>query len=258
MTRQLIPVTPAAVGSETIPTVDARELHSFLEIKGDFSSWIKDQIKRARLIENKDFTVFLNNQEKGRPLTDYHLTIESAKHISMMSGADKGFEVRDYFIECERQAKAHAESPEQIMSRALRIADATMKKQVAYIAELEPKAAFYEAVASTSGLILIREAAKILAVPHMGQNHLYTILRGVKVLMDNNEPYQKYVNMEYFMVREGQYTLKSGEVRVSRTTMVTQKGLEFIRRLVVKNMKNGFFLKGPALWQMPDEVPVVS
>ena len=259
MTKQLIPVTFDTINNETIPTTDARTLHAFLEISKDFSSWMKDQIKRARLVENKDFVTVTQKGEGGKfAAIDYHLTIESAKHISMMSGADKGFEVRDYFIECERQAKAHAESPMMIMSRALTIADATLKKHVAYIAELEPKAAFYEAVASTSGLILIREAAKILAVPHMGQNHLYTILRGVKVLMDNNEPYQKYVNMEYFMVREGQYTLKSGEVRVSRTTMVTQRGLEFIRRLVVKNMKNGFFLKGPALWQMPDEVPVVS
>lgn len=257
MTKQLIPVVSDTINNEAIPTVNARELHAFLEVKGDFSSWIKDQIKRARLVENKDFVVFLNNQEKGRPLTEYHLTIESAKHISMMSGSDKGFEVRDYFIACERQAKAHNESPLMLMSRALKIADATMQKQVAYIAELEPKAAFYEAVASTSGLILIREAAKVLAVPHMGQNHLYTILRSLHVLMDNNEPYQRYVNMEYFMVREGQYTLKSGEVKVSRTTMVTQKGLEFIRRLVVKNMKNGFFLKGPSVWQMPDEPPVV-
>ena len=36
---------------------------------------------------------------------DYYLTIEAAKQIAMMSGCDKGFEVRNYFLECERIAK---------------------------------------------------------------------------------------------------------------------------------------------------------
>jgi len=257
MTKQLIPVVSDTINNEAIPTVNARELHDFLEVKTPFKDWITRKIADFGFVADQDFCSFLRESSGGRPSKEYHLTIDMAKELSMVEHNAKGKEARQYFIACERQAKAHNESPLMLMSRALKIADATMQKQVAYIAELEPKAAFYEAVASTSGLILIREAAKVLAVPHMGQNHLYTILRSLHVLMDNNEPYQRYVNMEYFMVREGQYTLKSGEVKVSRTTMVTQKGLEFIRRLVVKNMKNGFFLKGPSVWQMPDEPPVV-
>lgn len=250
MNKQLIPVASHAVGTETIPTVDARELHSFLKVQTEFRHWIKRRIEDFGFAENRDFTTTVKN-DRGMAV-DYHITIDMAKELSMVERNDKGKEARQYFIECERIAKAHAESPMMIMSRALQIADTTMKQQLTYIAELEPKAAFYEAVASTSGLILIREASKILAVPHLGQNTLYTILRGVKVLMENNEPYQKYVNAGYFMVRERQYTVKE-EVRVSRTTMVTQRGLDFIRRLVVKNMKNGFFQKGPALWSMPAE-----
>ena len=61
-----------------------------------------------RLIEGRDYLShnFVENPSSGgRPRTDYHLTLEAAKHIGMMSGTDKGFEVRDYFIECERRAQ---------------------------------------------------------------------------------------------------------------------------------------------------------
>ena len=44
------------------------------------------------------------NQRGGdRRSTDYHLTLETAKHIGMMERNDKGHEVRRYFIECERR-----------------------------------------------------------------------------------------------------------------------------------------------------------
>ena len=252
MTTQLIPVTQSTINNESIPTTDARTLHAFLEVPTRFNDWITAKITDFNFMENQDYVTFTENLVSGGKRKEYRLTIEMAKELAMVERNDKGKEARLYFIECERQAKAHAESPEQIMSRALRIADANMKKQVAYIAILEPKAEFFDAVANSSSLILIREAAKVLAIPHIGQNILYDILRGVKVLMKNNEPYQKYVNLEYFMVRERQYTVK-GEVKVSKTTMVTQKGLDFIRRLAVKNMAGGFFKKGPAVWEMPEE-----
>ncbi|KAB0670591.1 hypothetical protein F6V30_10675 [Oryzomonas sagensis] len=62
---------------------------------------------RARLVENRNYLL----TEKGeqlpggmKHLKEYYLTTDSAKHIAKMSRPDKGFEVRDYFIECERRA----------------------------------------------------------------------------------------------------------------------------------------------------------
>lgn len=149
-----------------------------------------------------------------------------------------------------KTGKYDKDTPIMIISRALVLANDVIEQKDAYIAELEPQAAFYKAVSYSADLILIREAAKILAVPHLGQNTLYTILRGCHILMENNEPYQEYMNRGYFMVKERQYTV-NGEIKVSRTTMLTQKGLEFIRRLVIANMEGGFFKKGPANWVMP-------
>lgn len=100
--KELIVINTGDVGGQSVQTVNARDLHSFLGVAKDFSDWIKAQIKRARLVEGQDYVVFPLKGEKGRPTLEYSLTIDAAKHISMMSGTDKGFEARQYFIECER------------------------------------------------------------------------------------------------------------------------------------------------------------
>jgi phage anti-repressor protein len=98
------------VGGKSCPVVDARELQGLLGSKDKFAGWITDQVARARLKENKHFGVFRNfpkNSPKGgRPRIDYHLTLQGAMHIAMISNTEKGFEVRDYFIECEERYRA--------------------------------------------------------------------------------------------------------------------------------------------------------
>lgn len=42
----LIVITEQAVGSELQPTVDARELHAFLEVGRDFPTWMAERIAR--------------------------------------------------------------------------------------------------------------------------------------------------------------------------------------------------------------------
>lgn len=107
----LIPLQVGVMGGQSVQTVNARELHAFLGVSRDFSSWTKDQIERARLVEDRDFIRLPENGERqnqglsGQGRIDYHLTIEAAKHIAMLCGTDKGFEVRDYFIECERRVR---------------------------------------------------------------------------------------------------------------------------------------------------------
>lgn len=86
--------------------VNARELYAFLGVGKDFSSWIKKQIERCDLIEYQDFEVFTQkgeNLQGGRPTSDYALSIDAAKEISMMSQCEKGKLARRYFIECEKK-----------------------------------------------------------------------------------------------------------------------------------------------------------
>jgi phage anti-repressor protein len=113
--NEIIKIGSGNIGGAGISTVNARDLHAALESKQDFSSWMKIQIERARLAENRDFVLLTKKGEQtgrgGHNRVEYHLTLDAGKHVAMMSGTDKGFEVRDYFIECERKAKAVTSSP---------------------------------------------------------------------------------------------------------------------------------------------------
>ena len=105
---EIIKIGNSNIGGEGVNTINARDLHGALGVGKDFTNWIKAQIERARLAENRDFVVFAQkgvNPNGGRPAMEYHLTLDAGKHVAMMSGTDKGFEVRDYFLECERQTK---------------------------------------------------------------------------------------------------------------------------------------------------------
>lgn len=106
--HQLIPFADRLIGQETVPMVDGKDLYLFLEVRRQYSDWIKDQIERGQFIENRDFIVYHNNVKNpqgGRPTHDCYLTFDTVKHIGMMSRTSKGIEVREYFIACEKELR---------------------------------------------------------------------------------------------------------------------------------------------------------
>lgn len=76
------------------------------------------------------------------------------------------------------------------------------------------------------------QVAKVLGIKGLGRNKLFELLRENKVLQKDNIPYQKYVDAGYFRVLEQKYTVPSGETKVNIKTMVFQKGVDYIRKLV--------------------------
>jgi phage anti-repressor protein len=85
---------------------DARTLHSELQSQRQFADWIKLKLKRFK--EGVDFVSFSQLCDKplgGRPSTEYLLTIHTATHIAMMENTKRGDEVRDAFIEAEKQLR---------------------------------------------------------------------------------------------------------------------------------------------------------
>ena len=96
------------LGDEQQLGVNARDVHAALEVKTDFSDWIKRRIKQCKFEENYDFVVFLKKEENlfgGRPTTEYIISLDMAKHLGMMEKNDKGHEIRKYFIEQEKIAR---------------------------------------------------------------------------------------------------------------------------------------------------------
>jgi len=74
------------------PTVNARDLHTFLGVGKDFSTWIKDRIRQYNFVENQDFIVFTDfgeNPQGGRPSKEYRLTLDMAKELAMIERTPK-------------------------------------------------------------------------------------------------------------------------------------------------------------------------
>lgn len=87
--------------------VNARDLHSFLEVKTKFNLWIKRTLERYGFEDGSDYTAFKTEQFHNQSVrTDYALTLDCAKQISMTERTEKGKEARKYFIKCEKRAKA--------------------------------------------------------------------------------------------------------------------------------------------------------
>lgn len=145
------------------------------------------------------------------------------------------------------------DTPEEIMARALTIAQATLEKREerlkqleadnqqkdAKIAKLQPKADFADAAFITDDKVDIGMAAKILKLG-FGRNTLFQKLRQVSVFFSNrNEPKQRFVNAGYFEMKEKFIERNSHPGFVVTKILVTQKGLAYINHLFGGNPSDG-------------------
>ncbi|WP_339053106.1 antA/AntB antirepressor family protein [Arsenophonus endosymbiont of Crataerina pallida] len=100
----LINIETKNINGGLIQTVNARDLHAFLESKQEFANWIKDRIQQYGFIEHQDFLINLSKTPNGgRPAKEYHISLDMAKELSMVERNEKGKQARQYFIECERR-----------------------------------------------------------------------------------------------------------------------------------------------------------
>jgi len=110
----LIQITQANIDGTPTNAVDARELHETLGVKKAFTTWIKTNLDSIGAEEHKDYMYLKNSLEGSGYKKVYIITADIAKHIAMMSKLQKGKEVRDYFIEAEKQSTQALMSPNQI------------------------------------------------------------------------------------------------------------------------------------------------
>ena len=123
-----------------------------------------------------------------------------------------------------------SETPEQTMARALLIAQETMARKDAQIAEMKPKAFFADSVSNSESTILIGQLAKLICQngTSIGQNRLFDTLRKDGYLgkrgKNYNLPTQRSVEMGLLRIKERTVSNPDGSTRITRTPMVTGKG----------------------------------
>jgi phage antirepressor YoqD-like protein len=102
--------------------------------------------------------------------------------------------------------------------------------------ENAPKVEFYEQVTGSTDTVDMAQAAKVLNMG-IGRNKLFELLRDKKVLQHNNQPYQTYIDRGYFRMVESKFQKPTGDTHISIKTVVYQKGLEYIRKLIKESKK---------------------
>lgn len=133
------------------------------------------------------------------------------------------------------------ETPEELMARALMIAQETLKRKEQRLLEAEAKIKenatkvdFYNTVTGSEDTIDMRTVATVLNMG-IGRNKIFEVLRDKRVLDRKNMPYQKYIDLGYFRTVETQYTKSDGTNCINIKTVVFQKGLDFIRKTLTLN-----------------------
>lgn len=219
------------------PTVSARELHNGLEVSERFQSWFNRQLQYG-FEESSDYVGCKEfNTLAKQELQDYQISIDMAKQICMLQRSDKGRQYRQYFLDLEKAWN----TPEQVMARALKLADkeidrlkADNKVLLEDTARMKPKEIFADAVAASSTAILIGELAKLLRQNgiDIGQNRLFDWMRKNGYLIRQkgsayNTPTQRSADLGILTTKETVIVHSDGSTEVKKTVKVTGKGQQY-------------------------------
>ena len=209
--------------------ISAKELYDKLGMdKSHWKRWSVNNIESNDFFaENMDYQTFAI-MANGNETKDYRITIDMAKHLCMLSRTEKAHKIRDYFIKIEQAWN----TPEMIMKRALEIANQKAAEATQKLLENNHKIEFYNEVTESRTATDIGTVAKLLNFKNVGRNTLFEILRNKGILQTNNIPYQKYVDQGYFRVIESKWNDSYGDVKISFKTVVYQRGIEYISKLL--------------------------
>ena len=219
------------------PTISGRELHEFLEVETRYNDWFTRMCEYG-FDENIDFVTYFPNLESelhgGHNKRDHQITIDMAKEICMLQRTEKGKQARQYFIALEKAWN----TPEMILSRALKVAEQQMKQLQIRNSQLtvdnqimKPKAEYFDELVERGLNTGIRETAKELGIKErkfinflLEKKYLYRGKSG------SLQPYAQYTE-DLFVLKE-RFNEKSGWTGTQ--VFITPKGKETFRLLCLE------------------------
>lgn len=229
------------------PTILGRDLHVALKISTRYNDWIQRMVEYG-FVEGLDYYSILSNRVDGlagKPRSDHQLTIDMAKQICMIQRTEIGKKYREYFLEVERRWN----SPEAVFNRALQFANRQMEVmklenarlldtiavQNQQIAEMKPKASYYDVVLACKDALPITSIAKDYG---WSGKKLNKWLKDKGVQYKQGKIwllYQKYAEKGFTCTRTLVYPDNNGESHAAVHTYWTQKGRLFIYELMKRN-----------------------
>ena len=236
----LIKIEAGQISGETVQTVNARDLFAFLESKRDFSDWMRERIALYEFVQGVDFIVvpqISNSIDKdGYPRAskrnEFFITLDMAKEIAMVERNQKGKEARQYFIECERKAKAPADpmkalnDPAVMRSLLLGYSEKVLTLE-AENRELTPKAAALDLLSTADGSLCITDAAKTLQIR---PSDLFKVLRARKWIYKrpntaHDVAYQSHLSTGFLEHKTTTINRADGTEKITTQVRITPRGL---------------------------------
>lgn len=216
------------------PVVSGRQLHETLGVKTRYNDWF-NRMTEFGFTENEDYLAITQKrvtaQGNATNQTDHIIKLDMAKEIAMIQRTDKGKEVRQYFIQVEKDFN----SPEKIMARALLMADKKIKllenKNENLLIELEEatkNADYLDLILQTKDGLTITQIAQDYGMSARKMNQLLKQERIQRIVNGQWVLYAKYIGKGYISSRTFDYVGKDGKPHSNMTTVWTQLGRRFI------------------------------
>ena len=209
------------IGGDLVQTVNARDIHVFLEVKSEFRNWIKNRIDDFGFQQDIDFVAgnFLPGSEK----IEYHVTLDMAKELSMVDRGERGKQVRKYFLECERRAKdpmVALNDPAAMRGLLLTYTERVIALE-AKVEEAKPKTEFFDKFADTDGGYGLMNAGRIIT--GRAKKFIRELKKGYVFYQGGNlVPYVQFIKQGLFEVK---VTIIDDKARPQ--TFITPKGMQY-------------------------------
>jgi phage antirepressor YoqD-like protein len=247
-----IELTDLVTGPENELFIDSRIVAAKLDV--NHSDWVQDTVKKYQTQLEQEFGILRFQtgeiKGKGQPEKFVYLTEDQALFLLTLSRNSR------VVVQCEAnlvktfaQARRDLEGrnkPQETIKlptdlleslkllvvveterKALAAANEKLQAATAELqavnAELAPKAEAADILLGVHQAVTFQEAAQVMGIPNIGRNNLFKALVELKLIIDTQHPYQKYVDQGIFVVRETQTNWG-----IIPQILITQKGLQYI------------------------------
>ena len=131
--QEIISVQKTVISGSEENSVNSRDIYEYLEVGTDYNTWIKRAIDKYDFVENDDFMLLKNGEQKqgGHNKVDYIVTMDMAKELCMVSNTEKGKATRKYFIAIEKKATEPMTLTEQLIKSAIALDE--QAKRISYL-----------------------------------------------------------------------------------------------------------------------------
>jgi phage anti-repressor protein len=243
----IMSISNTSFAGVTIHTVNARELHAFLEVRKDFSNWIKDKIQAFGFEEGVDFITTdglsspksASSKARLQKTIEYHITLSMGKELAMVERNAKGKQARLYFIECEKRALAPVQiaAPTVDPLKALELFIAVAKGQEAKLSALTTAT---ETVSTATIAVAERTTALELSLT-LGSEQQFQVKELVNAKVTNLAKHHKGENVRSLYSRV--YGVLNRKFRVPRYSAIPkvkfEQAVKFINSISMATLRGG-------------------